>query len=295
MATALIVDDAAVDRHRVGKLLEKEHGLNVLSAANGREALDLLMHEHADLVMTDMLMPEMDGLQLVEEIRRKYPSLPVILMTAHGSEELAVQALQRGAASYVPKRNLTTDLAETIESVLGVASAGRGQQRLLECLLHTESSFVLENDPSLIPALIGHLENNLTRMKLCDENGLIRVAVALREALVNAIHHGNLELDSSMREQDEKIYYKLLDERKQQEPYQDRRVYIQAKESHQEAVYVIRDEGKGFDPTLLPDPTDPSNLDKVSGRGLLLIRTFMDEVHHNKNGNEITMIKRSDR
>src|SRR5262249_11231911 len=133
----------------------------VLSAANGREALDLLMREHADLVMTDMLMPEMDGLQLVEEIRRKYPGLPVIVMTAHGSEELAVQALQRGAASYVPKRNLNTDLAETIESVLGVASTGRGQQRLLESLTHTQSNFVLENDPSLIPALIGHLENNL--------------------------------------------------------------------------------------------------------------------------------------
>jgi CheY-like chemotaxis protein len=295
MATALVVDDAAVERHRVGKLLAKDHGLTVLSAANGKEALDLLMREHADLVLTDMLMPEMDGLQLVEEIRHKFPSLPVILMTAHGSEELAVQALQKGAASYVPKRNLAAELRETIESVLGVASAGRGQQRLLECLLHTESNFVLENDPSLIPALIGHLENNLTRMKLCDENGLIRVAVALREALVNAIHHGNLELDSHLREQDEKAYYKLLEERRQLEPYQDRQVYVQAKESHQEAVYVIRDEGKGFDPTTLPDPTDPSNLDKVSGRGLLLIRTFMDEVHHNKDGNEITMIKRVDR
>jgi CheY-like chemotaxis protein/anti-sigma regulatory factor (Ser/Thr protein kinase) len=295
MATALVVDDAAVDRHRVGKLLSKDHGLTVLSASNGREALDLLMREHADLVLTDMLMPEMDGLQLVEEIRRKFPSLPVILMTAHGSEELAVQALQRGAASYVPKRNLATDLAETIESVLGVASTGRGQQRLLECLIHTESNFVLENDPSLIPALIGHLENNLMRMKLCDENGLIRVAVALREALVNAIHHGNLELDSRLREQEEKNYYKLLDERRQTEPYQDRRVYVQAKETHQEATYVIRDEGRGFDPTTLPDPTDPTNLDKVSGRGLLLIRTFMDEVHHNEGGTEITMIKRADR
>jgi CheY-like chemotaxis protein len=295
MPTILIVDDAAVDRHRVGKLLSKDHGLEVLSAANGREALDVLMRERADLVLTDMLMPEMDGLQLVEEIRRKFPWLPVILMTAHGSEELAVQALQRGAASYVPKRNLSTDLGETIESILGVASAGRSQQRLLECLVHTESNFVLENDPSLIPALIGHLESNLTRMKLCDENGLIRVAVALREALVNAIHHGNLELDSGLREQDEKVYYNLLDERRQLEPYQDRRVYVEARETRQEAIYVIRDEGIGFDPTTLPDPTDPANLDKVSGRGLLLIRTFMDEVEHNTKGNEITMIKRSDR
>jgi CheY-like chemotaxis protein len=295
MPTVLVVDDSAVDRRRAGKLLEKESGLTATVAANGREAMELLKNDLPDLVLTDMQMPEMDGLQLVEQIRERYPSVPVILMTAHGSEELAVQALQKGAASYVPKRNLARDLPETIESVLGIAKANRSQKRLLESLLSTESHFVLENDTTLIPSLIGHLESNLTRMKLCDENGLIRVAVALREALVNAIHHGNLELSSVMREKDERVYYQKVDERRQQEPYQDRRVHVQAKESHHEAVYIIRDEGPGFDPTTLPDPTDPTNLEKVSGRGLLLIRTFMDEVHHNRVGNEITMVKRCDR
>ena len=65
-----------------------------------------------------------------------------------------------------------------------------------------------------------------------------------------------------------------------------------ARESHSEATYIVRDEGPGFDPSILPDPTDPENLGKVSGRGLLLIRTFMDEVYHNERGNEIAMIKR---
>jgi CheY-like chemotaxis protein len=293
MPTVLVVDDIAVDRRRAEKLLAKE-GLSVISAANGREALECLKRAQPDLVLTDIQMPEMDGLQLVQEIRRTYPAVPVILMTAHGSEETAVEALQKGAASYVPKRNLAEDLPETIDSILAVAKAGRHEQRLLECLVHTESHFILENDTSLIPSLIGHLENNLKRMKLCDENGLIRVAVALREALINAIHHGNLETTSALREEDEKLYYAQLEERRQQEPYLDRRVHVLAKESHREALYVIRDEGPGFDPATLPDPTDPANLDKVSGRGLLLIRTFMDEVHHNKEGNEITLVKRCD-
>ena len=78
-------------------------------------------------------------------------------------------------------------------------------------------------------------------------------------------------------------------------PDQDRRVHVYAKESRRQAVYVIRDEGPGFDPSALPDPTDPSNLEKASGRGLLLIRTFMDEVHHNEDGNQITMVKHGDR
>ena len=60
--------------------------------------------------------------------------------------------------------------------------------------------------------------------------------------------------------------------------------------NQQEAVFVIRDEGEGFDPELLPDPTDPANLERVCGRGLLLIQTFMDHVEHNERGNQITMI-----
>ncbi|HKB37178.1 MAG TPA: response regulator, partial [Gemmataceae bacterium] len=67
--------------------------------------------------------PDMNGLQLVEEIRLRYPFVPVILMTKHGSEDLAIQALQRGAASYVPKVNLARDLLETAEGVLEVAQA----------------------------------------------------------------------------------------------------------------------------------------------------------------------------
>ena len=293
MASILVVDDSAVDRIRVEKMLGKE-GHTVQSVAGGQEALAVLKREPPDLVLTDMQMPEMDGLQLVEEIRGKYPAVPVILMTAHGSEEIAVEALQKGAASYVPKRNMARDLAETVTNVLQVAKAGRNEQQLLQSLISTESHFILENDASLIPSLIGHLENNLKRMRLCDENGLIRVAVALREALINAILHGNLEIDSEERDKDEKQYHALIAERREQEPYQDRRVHVYAKESRREAVYVIRDEGPGFDPSTLADPTDPANLEKTSGRGLLLIRTFMDEVHHNQSGNEITMVKHCD-
>src|SRR5690349_13208032 len=104
MSSVLVVDDSAVDRLRAEKLIANQTSLTVVTAANGKEALACLARNLPDIVITDMQMPEMDGLQLVEEIRSRYPSVPVVLMTAHGSEELAVQALQKGAASYVPKR-----------------------------------------------------------------------------------------------------------------------------------------------------------------------------------------------
>ena len=98
-----------------------------------------------------------------------------------------MQALQHGAASYVPKRSLAHDLVSTVQTVLELHRARRASQRVLESLDRIESRFVLDNDVVAIPAIVGHLEADLTRLKLCDETALIQVGVALREALVNAI------------------------------------------------------------------------------------------------------------
>ncbi len=155
MATVLVVDDNPVDRHLAGSLLAKRPDLRVIFAANGREALTVLQENPPNLVLTDLHMPEMDGLELVVEIRKNFPLVPVILMTAFGSEEIAIQALQKGAASYVPKKNLAQDLADTVEGVLALAVANINQQRLLECLTQTEEQVLLDYDPSLIPPLIG--------------------------------------------------------------------------------------------------------------------------------------------
>jgi anti-sigma regulatory factor (Ser/Thr protein kinase) len=116
--------------------------------------------------------------------------------------------------------------------------------------------------------------------------------VALREALVNAIFHGNLEVSSALREVDGgKPYQDLCERRRAEAPYAERRVRLTAVQRRHEVRYHIVDEGPGFDPRALPDPTDVSQLERVSGRGLLLIRTFMDDVQHNGRGNEITMVK----
>jgi anti-sigma regulatory factor (Ser/Thr protein kinase) len=235
----------------------------------------------------------LNGLDLVLQVRARFPLIPVVVMTAHGSEELAVRALQSGAASYVPKRELSRDLLETVEGVIEAAHGKRDQHRLMSALEATESRFVLENDPLLIPPLVAYLKQNVFRMSGSDETGLIQTTMALREALLNAMEHGNLQLDSSLRERDDSSYHDLARQRRTQQPYRDRRVHVHARETRTEAVYVIRDEGPGFDTSHLPDPTDPANLEKSSGRGLLLMRAFMSEVRHNSSGNEVTLIRRA--
>ncbi len=290
--TVLIVDDSAMDRRLAGAIVQKIAGWQTLFADDGKDALEVLQHKVADVVLTDMLMPEMDGLELVRAIRVKHPLVPVILMTAHGSEELSIQALRNGAASYVPKKSLARDLEDTLDGVLAASQSNRREQLALDCLIQQETLYRLENDVALVGPLVGHLEHQMERLHLCEPSGLVLVGVALHEALTNAILHGNLGISSELRETDDGQYYRLIAERRTQTPWCDRRVSVRAAMTPREAVFVIRDEGDGYDPEQLPDPTDPANLGRVSGRGLLLIQTFMDRVERNERGNEITLVKR---
>jgi CheY-like chemotaxis protein len=288
----LVVDDSAVDRALVNGLLEKSPDLHVQFAVNGRDGMAMIESGSPDIVISDLIMPEMDGLELVAAARVKFPLVPVILMTSKGSEEIAVQALQAGAASYVPKRRLANQLLETLYKVLDVAGPQRAYTRLLGCLVQSEYSFLLNNDSTLFRPLVTYLQESVTHLGLGDVAERTRLGVALEEALANALYHGNLEVSSSLREDDDLAYYTLVEQRARQSPYRDRRIHVEAKLSREQAVFVIRDEGCGFDPTLLPDPTDPINLEKSSGRGVLLMRTFMDEVCYNNVGNQVTLMKR---
>src|SRR5262249_52106881 len=90
----LIVDDSPMDRHLAGAIVNKVDGWSAVFASHGKEALELMQRQAPDVVLTDLLMPEMDGLELTQAVRARFPNLPVILMTAHGSEDIAIQALQ---------------------------------------------------------------------------------------------------------------------------------------------------------------------------------------------------------
>jgi CheY-like chemotaxis protein/anti-sigma regulatory factor (Ser/Thr protein kinase) len=287
----LLVDDSATDLRLVCAVLRKRTALTLTLARSGEEALAAVERETPDILVTDLLMPGMTGMDLLAQVRERYPHLPVVMMTGHGSEDVTAEALRRGAASYVPKRLLLRDLAETIEKVLLAATPSRRKQDLLQSLTTTEFTFCLENDPRVIRPLILHVQEFLVPMGVCDDSERVRVGIALEEAILNAMYHGNLELSSQIKESGQD-YHRAADERRGRSPYRDRRIHVHVRFAPSEAVFTVRDEGSGYDTSKLPDPTHPEQLENVSGRGLLLIRSFMDEVAFNESGNQITMVKR---
>ena len=214
-------------------------------------------------------------------------------MTSQGSEEIAFQALQLGAASYVPKTFLQDSLRDTVHKVLQASINESYYQKAMECLARSERVFSLANDPALFTPLIVHFQEECVALGICNHADRVRLGVGLGEALTNALFHGNLELNSSLRETDADAYHHLAETRRHQSPYQERRIEVEVRLAGGKAVFVIRDEGPGFDPTALPDPTDPANLERVTGRGILLMQAFMDRVDFNARGNEVTMVKHS--
>ena len=203
-----------------------------------------------------------------------------------------MQALQAGAASYVPKRTLEQTLLGTVERVLVASRIDRRRQRFLECVTALDAHFSLDNDPALVPVMVNHVQEYVVRMGLCDENAKVRFGIALEEALLNGLFHGNLGLPSPAFEDGERTHQRLAEERRRLAPYSDRRLHVDLHLEPHQARIVIRDDGAGFDVSTLCDPTLPENLLQIHGRGLMLIRLFMTEARHNALGNEVTLVYR---
>ena len=298
MATILVVEDSEVDRRLIQGLLGSQPDWSVAFAPNGVEALACLKKGIPDVVVTDLQMPEMDGLELVTNIRLQYPQVPVVLITAKGSEELAVEALNQGASSYVPKSELAASLCETIDELLGLAGVEETYARLLACQQKIELNYSLDNHPGLIDALIQLVQQMMTGMKLSDDTGRYRVGVALREALMNAVFRGNFELDADVLPHSRPTSSKdmdIVERRRIDLPYANRKIHVGVTIVPDKAVFVIRDEGPGFDPApfIVDNAASASGaLTGKGGRGLVLIQSFANEVSFNAKGNEITLVFR---
>ena len=295
MIKVLVVDDALADRALVGGLVSKRLQCTILEASDGKQALEVIAAQRPDIVLTDLHMPEMNGLELVTKVRENHPDIPVLLMTAQGSEDIAALALQHGAASYVPKRRLADDLVRTVERVLATARGERHRSLLMHQMTETDTSFTLHNDPAMFALLVNHLLNMLRCLPLADETERLRVGIALEEALANAYYHGTLQLGADGGARDRKRYEERARERVTQAPYCDRKIHVRARITRTEACFVVRDEGPGFDTARLapPSPSRMADAEKGYGRGLMLMRSIMDEVAFNAAGNEVTLIKRA--
>jgi anti-anti-sigma factor len=291
----LVVDDSEVDRCLVGGLLAANPDYRIAYATSGRDALTQMCHSLPDLVVSDLVMPEVDGLELVAEVRHSYPLVPVILLTAHGNEAIAFEALERGAASYVPKAQQAERLTETVDHVVARVHALRSRHRLQECPANLECTFYLGNDPALICPTVDLVQHNLSALGTGDAMDQVRIGIALEEALYNGLYHGNLEitaeeLSAARASSSSTAVRDLLHERQRKQELRDRHIVLDVHITSHAARFVVRDDGQGFDREKISRAAK-SCFEDGWNRGTLLMCTLMDEVVYNPTGNQVTMIK----
>lgn len=288
----LVVDDSTLAQQMAGDVLKKAFDAQIVFASDGLEAVRCLERDGPfHLILSDLVMPLLDGLALLAVVLERFPGIPMIVFTAFGSEEIAVKAIQGGAASYLPKKQITDRLPQVAKTVLNASTRRRLRERLTQHVLSHDLEFSLSNDRELIAAVVAELQEVGQAVGTCDSQRLTRIGVALEESLVNAMIHGNLEVSSDLRERDDDAFEQLIRTRQADPVYRDRRIHLRCRFTPTEIRFVIQDEGPGFDVNTVPDPRESGNFAKVSGRGLLLIHSFMDEVFHDAKGNTITMIK----
>jgi len=287
MSKILLVDESVSGGQCPAGFLSRNGGAGVIRV-DGHEALSAIEGRPPALVL--IALPDV-GTNLpavLRDVHFRYPSLPIILMAPQAITPKLIDALQQQSVVLAEWGH---NLAWTLDQLLTL-SLKEQSQPLVGYVCRTESSFSLENDPALIDPLVALLQQTAARCEGMDENIRTQLGVALHEGLLNAIYHGNLEVSSELREVGETAFLALANQRRCSSPHRDRRVHVKATMSSSKIVFVIRDEGPGFDPKAIPNPTDPDNLSRASGRGILLMRTFVDHLYYSATGNELTLVKR---
>ncbi len=172
----------------------------------------------------------------------------------------------------------------------GAAESTFSEERLVDTTDLRYSVFSVPSRPSCIGILRDRLMSSFDEFGITTDLGRMQTCMALEESLANAFYHGNLELDSALKEDGSDRFSKLAIERSQKSPWRDRRVTVSELATPFGIWITICDEGNGFDiAAALKKTEDPMSI-LASGRGLVMMKAFTDELIFNNTGNEVTLV-----
>lgn len=291
--TVAVVDDEEEIRSVLHKKLSKL-GMDVVTFGEAEDLLEILKKNESsvDLVISDIKLPGIDGIELLRHIDKLENPMPVLLITGHGNIEHAIQALRYGAYDFIRKPFDLNEITSSVNRILRGKREEKLTDNLGQYILYEKRLFEIPCDSTACNVITYILTKDLTAAGFCNRTTAGNISLALKEAIDNAIIHGNLEISSQIiEEQGIKEFYNEVNDRRNSKKYSGRKVTVYYELVHDYVEYIIEDDGRGFDYDLLPDPRDPENFFKNSGRGLLIIRTLMDEVDWNAKGNTIRLRK----
>ena len=275
MAKKVLIVEDDKDLHELVRVVLTREGYEVAGAFNAVEGLQHLNAAKVDLALLDIMMPGMDGLEMLQRLRGKYPQLPVIMMTAMQTPEAAVGALREHACDFLAKPFDIEDLVKSVRTALEL------DPREISVEVLSARPEWIELRVACDPAAVEPLERIMAQLKTdLPTTTREQVTYAFREMLRNAIEHGG-----------------------KNDPSQTIEVgYLR---TPRVILYRIKDPGDGFKieslyhSALLNPEGDPVHHEKVrdemglrpGGFGILIARDMVDEMIYNERHNEVMLIK----
>jgi DNA-binding response OmpR family regulator len=268
----LVVEDEPVMNELVSEVL-RFHDFRVRSAFTGEEALKTIAEQRPDGVLLDIMLPGVSGYEVCHQIKcaRETNLLPVVMLTALDRRDDRVRGIRVGADAYVTKpfdpEVLIDILAKTMARV--GERVAHGLRGYLELSFQSDLEYLVEVNDLLL---------GLYAQSPLSEKEIQEIRYCLLEMGKNAVEWGNRNRTDLL-------------------------IHMEYTLSEQQLEFIIRDQGEGFDPGNVPHAADPGDplahtfvREKLGmregGFGILLSRSFMDEVRYNVKGNEVTLIKR---
>ncbi len=288
MATILLVDHSQVDRRLATRRLESKPSWTVVTAASPEQGLEILEHLPCDLLIVSPAHCFEGSTILIRRARDLDPEFPVIILSDRADDTCGIAKLCLDAQGYVCKNEINETLVDEVESVLRGEKARQLELNLLRRRISHRQEFAVENDTKLVPVLVGQLLDAVG-VVCSDSASRMKMGIALEEGLLNAMIHGNLEVSSELRQREDDSFQKMIAARQRNPIYGERKVTVSVDASYDRVEFAIEDEGPGFDVESLPDPSREDRVHIPSGRGIMMMRTLMDEVAFNDCGNRVVL------
>jgi CheY-like chemotaxis protein/anti-sigma regulatory factor (Ser/Thr protein kinase) len=288
----LIVDDEPMARSYL-KLAVEQQGHETAEAADGAEGYRLFLDFKPDLTLCDICMPNVDGLNLLGNIREKSPDALVVMFTGLGSEESAINALRLRANYYLQKPVRHGELLHLLRKYEAIVQARNAELQVLGHTLLRHFRIEFDNTMALVPRRAGYLVTQTGDMY--NEKQRTGLVLGLVELLVNAIEHGNLgisrEEKKSAIEDGFDTYEGLLADRMKQPELANRKVTVDFKQDLRGCEWIIEDEGAGFDWRGFVADLNSEKLFQTHPCGIYLSRSQFDRFAYNEQGNRVTVSK----
>ena len=290
LTTIMLVEDEELNLRMMEGMLS-HLGHRLILARSGREALKKYNKFLPDIVILDILMPKISGIEVLKEIRNRNVGTIVIMVTASNKEEHAIESLRLGANNYLKKPVHYDDLIPLIHKYNSTIQKRTMQKLVLSKMVSRKFIMEIENDLQLIPKIAQYLATESST--LFDKDEIVSINLALLELLANAFEHGNLGISYSDKSKAiiEKRLDRLYEERLNSPKYTNRKIIIEFSMEKDYCEWIITDQGDGFNSSEYTQ-IDNDDRDNEHGRGIFISRFHLDELEYLGNGNKVRALKK---